>query len=559
MSLPETIDLGDGFVLEQARVTTQRSAAQFAKASSTRALHAVGDAGTGDGGGAARTIRPSRGRVAASTRFDCIVRRPANRQVLGSVGLGWSHPNGLAAARSRSGTGSTWTGATVGWRAAPRAAHESGVQPRRGGTGRDPLRVTNLASAAVPRKLGFAVDGIVDARRRAPSDSGQDMVWLRKRTADDAVPFETSPNRRITRIGDTVHRPSSGDARGNELLRYLEAAGFDGSPRVLGSTTRVARYSRSSLAIPARAAGRTSCRTTAGRVRGLMRRYHDAVRSYLPPPNAYVGRVHHRSTGTRATWCATATAVRGMSYGATAARWRSSTLTTPGPRPPLDDVAYALRVHRPLPRRCRMPPLAPVQRAPGSPPTDGGLRRGVRAPPQNDAQRAGRSAGQPFEGSSGAKCSRRCAPLHGRAWSPRPRGWRTAMDDELSARVRWSEENRHLFPDSRRVRMRLEQLTLDTLDPDQQALYDTIVGSRPGDAPRPHRRRGGQSRARSTRCSTIPRRAAPAGARWDAPLPRSALRRRARARHPHRGGGLGKRVRVVGARPHRKAGRPHRR
>ena len=61
------------------------------------------------------------------------------------------------------------------------------------------------------------------------------MVWLRKRTPDDAVEFETSPNRTITRIGDTVHRPfERWTPAVHELLRYLEAVGFDATPRVLG-------------------------------------------------------------------------------------------------------------------------------------------------------------------------------------------------------------------------------------------------------------------------------------------------------------------------------------
>ena len=69
----------------------------------------------------------------------------------------------------------------------------------------------------------------------------------------------------------------------HELLRYLEAVGFDATPRVLG----IDREGREILSfVPGDSgarAGRTSCPTTASaRTARLLRRYHDAVRTYLP-------------------------------------------------------------------------------------------------------------------------------------------------------------------------------------------------------------------------------------------------------------------------------------
>lgn len=40
---------------------------------------------------------------------------------------------------------------------------------------------TNLASAAIPRRLGYRLDRIEDAPKQAPSDTGRDMVWILER------------------------------------------------------------------------------------------------------------------------------------------------------------------------------------------------------------------------------------------------------------------------------------------------------------------------------------------------------------------------------------------
>ena len=84
--------------------------------------------------------------------------------------------------------------------------------------------------------------------------------------------------------------------------------------------------------------------------------------------------------------------------------------------------------------------------------------------------------------------------------------------------------------------MRLEQLTLDILEPDQRDLYDTIVGSRTGSTlPGRVVDEDGTPPGPVQRDAALPRgRAAPAGARRRAPLPRAALATGSRARDPHR-------------------------
>ena len=238
---------------------------------------------------------------------------------------------------------------------------------------------TNVASAAVPRKLGFTLDGIVDADRKAPGDSGRDMVWLRRRTPDDAVEFETSPNRTITRIGDTVHRPfERWTPAVHELLRYLEAVGFDATPRVLG----IDREGREILSfVPGDSGARgwayvvpdDGLRAYAR----LLRRYHDAVRTYLPPPDA----IWSRTTGAPGP----GELVCHGDCGPWNVVWRD------GDPVALVDFDHArpgvaarrrrvrARVQRALPRRRRVRPLAALLRTPESRSPHRGVRRGVRA------------------------------------------------------------------------------------------------------------------------------------------------------------------------------------
>ncbi|HEV7678731.1 MAG TPA: GNAT family N-acetyltransferase [Candidatus Dormibacteraeota bacterium] len=47
---------------------------------------------------------------------------------------------------------------------------------------------TNAASAAVPRRLGFRLDGVVFRAALAPAETGRDMVWVMDRPAWAAEP-----------------------------------------------------------------------------------------------------------------------------------------------------------------------------------------------------------------------------------------------------------------------------------------------------------------------------------------------------------------------------------
>jgi Ser/Thr protein kinase RdoA (MazF antagonist) len=87
----------------------------------------------------------------------------------------------------------------------------------------------------------------------------------------------------VVRVGDTVRRPRSSPAT-HALLRHLERVGFDGAPRLLGVDER----DREILSfIPGRAAilpyepwALTDDALVS--VAELLRRYHDAVRSFDP-------------------------------------------------------------------------------------------------------------------------------------------------------------------------------------------------------------------------------------------------------------------------------------
>ena len=297
--------------------------------------------------------------------------------------------------------------------------------------------VTNLASAAVPRKLGFTLDRIVEARVQAPGDSGQDMVWLRKRTPEDAVEFETSPNRTIVRIGDTVRRPvGRWTPAVHELLRYLEASGFDRSPRVRG----IDREGREILSYLPGDSGAHSWAhvvpddglSTFAR---LLRRYHDAVRSYIPPPDA----IWSRATGAPGP----GELVCHGDSGPWNVVWRDGQPVAlvdwdhARPASPLDDVAYALefaapfrddaecirwlRFVEPPDRRRRMEVFAEAY---GLTTLDGMVER-VIALQGRDVDEVHAFAQEGVE--------------------PQASWVASGYVDELSARVRWSEENRHLF------------------------------------------------------------------------------------------------------------------
>ena len=93
----------------------------------------------------------------------------------------------------------------------------------------------------------------------------------------------------VVRVGDTVRRPMgrSGPAV-QALLAHLEAVGFEGAPRALGVDERgrqVLSY------VPGRAASRPLDERAVGdealvHLAALVRRYHDAALTFVPPPGA---------------------------------------------------------------------------------------------------------------------------------------------------------------------------------------------------------------------------------------------------------------------------------
>jgi hypothetical protein len=93
----------------------------------------------------------------------------------------------------------------------------------------------------------------------------------------------------VVRVGDEVQRPAGRHVIGiHALLRHLEQAGFDGAPRVrglsLGGTERLG-YIAGDVPLPPFPAWSQTDVVLASTV-DLLRRYHDAVLDFSPPPEA---------------------------------------------------------------------------------------------------------------------------------------------------------------------------------------------------------------------------------------------------------------------------------
>jgi hypothetical protein len=97
----------------------------------------------------------------------------------------------------------------------------------------------------------------------------------------------TANRGRVHRAGDTVRRPlRSTSAATHALLRHLEDVGFDGAPRVLGvddDGREVLSYVPGE-AVTAPAPGWGLTDTALCSVGALLRRFHDAARSFDPRP-----------------------------------------------------------------------------------------------------------------------------------------------------------------------------------------------------------------------------------------------------------------------------------
>lgn len=86
----------------------------------------------------------------------------------------------------------------------------------------------------------------------------------------------------VERVGETIRRATGPWTPAvHALLRHLEAVGFDGAPRVLG----IDEQGREALTFIEGGEAAWSD-TELGAAAELGRRYHDAVASFVPPPDA---------------------------------------------------------------------------------------------------------------------------------------------------------------------------------------------------------------------------------------------------------------------------------
>jgi Phosphotransferase enzyme family len=100
--------------------------------------------------------------------------------------------------------------------------------------------------------------------------------------------LKDEPGREVVRLGDRVYRPGGWWTPAvHALLRHLEATGFRYAPRVLGTDDR-GREVLSYIPGESGRLGWAAVVPEAGLARfaRLLREYHDAVRPFVPPPEA---------------------------------------------------------------------------------------------------------------------------------------------------------------------------------------------------------------------------------------------------------------------------------
>ncbi|MFF4773717.1 phosphotransferase [Microtetraspora fusca] len=107
-------------------------------------------------------------------------------------------------------------------------------------------------------------------------------------TAPVEIAFDTEEER-IVRVGATVRRPMTAASPAvHALLAHLEAVGFDGAPRVIGvdgQDREILTFVDGETATRPLPAWAVSDETLAALAR-LLRRFHDAAESFVPPPDA---------------------------------------------------------------------------------------------------------------------------------------------------------------------------------------------------------------------------------------------------------------------------------
>jgi Ser/Thr protein kinase RdoA (MazF antagonist) len=107
---------------------------------------------------------------------------------------------------------------------------------------------------------------------------------MRQQIEDGPLPGGTANRGRVIRVGDSVHRPAGVHTPAvHDLLRHLQAHGFDAAPPVIGRTanTEVLGYLQGEAAtdpVPGWALTDSALRS----VGGLLRRFHDAGSGFDP-------------------------------------------------------------------------------------------------------------------------------------------------------------------------------------------------------------------------------------------------------------------------------------
>jgi RimJ/RimL family protein N-acetyltransferase len=192
--VPDTIDLGDGFVLERARPD---DAPWVARAVGESLDHLRPYLDWTDPEQAEET--PQRARLLGlqggwerAEQFGFLVRRVGGLEVLGSVGLHWTQPDRYGGGAIEIGywIHADWCDRGLATRA---AGALTTVAWTLDGVERVVIRcdVSNHASAAIPRKLGFALYGTEAVPVKAPAETGTFLVWVRTRAAAGAATEST--------------------------------------------------------------------------------------------------------------------------------------------------------------------------------------------------------------------------------------------------------------------------------------------------------------------------------------------------------------------------------
>ena len=167
-------------------------------------------------------------------------------------------------------------------------------------------------------------------------------------TVDNEILLKDEPGRPVVRVGDLVYRKTGWWIPAvHALLQHLEAAGFPYAPRVVG-TDEQGREILTYIAGDSGGDGWAAVVPEAGLAAfaRLLRTYHDAVRTFKPPPAAAWaftdGTPHEGET------------ICHNDFGPWNVVWRGGVPAglldwdLAGPGPAMDDVAYALEYAAPF-------------------------------------------------------------------------------------------------------------------------------------------------------------------------------------------------------------------